>query len=316
MTTYVLRRLLLLFPVLFGITVLVFGLIHLIPGDPVIVILGSEYTSENAEALREQLGLDDPLPVQYGRWMGDVLRGDLGYSLFPFGGVRYTGRPVSQLILSRMPLTFALTMGTMMLAVAIAVPIGLLTAVRPNSAFDNIMRVVAMLGISMPVFWFGLLLILVFAVQLRWLPSTGNFNSAGWKAIILPVVTLGIAQAALITRMTRSSMLEVLGEDYIRTARAKGLKNATIHWRHALRNAQIPVVTVVGLQFGSLLGGAVLTETIFSMPGLGRLLVDSVFRRDYTVIQGCILVITLMFVLTNLAVDLLYAWLDPRVRLG
>lgn len=315
MTHYVIRRLLLLIPVLFGITVLVFGLIHLIPGDPVIVILGSEYTAENAEILREQLGLNDPVAVQYMRWMGDVLKGDLGNSLFPFGGIRYSGRPVSELILSRMPLTLALTFGTMTVAILIAIPIGLLTAVRPNSAFDNIMRVVAMLGISMPVFWFGLILILIFAVQLRWFPSTGNFQSAGWKALILPVITLGIAQAALITRMTRSSMLEVMGEDYIRTARAKGLTNTLVHWRHALRNAQIPVITVVGLQFGSLLGGAVLTETIFSMPGLGRLLVDSVFRRDYTVIQGCILVITLAFVLTNLLVDLLYAWLDPRVRL-
>ncbi|HBY99284.1 MAG: ABC transporter permease [Ardenticatenaceae bacterium] len=315
MQRFILRRLVLLVPVLIGITILVFGMIYMIPGDPVVVILGSDYTPENAELLREELGLNRPVIAQYASWLGNVLHGDLGYSIFPFGGVKYSGQPVGKLILSRLPTTLSLTIGTMILAVLLAIPLGVLSATRRNSIVDNVLRIVSMLGISMPVFWFGLLLILVFAVKLGWLPSNGNFFNSGPKALILPIVALGIAQAGLITRMTRSTMLEVLGEDYIRTARAKGLRESVVYYRHALRNALIPVVTVIGLQVGALLGGAVLTETIFSMPGLGRLLVESVFRRDYPVIQGCVLVITLLFVFTNLVVDILYAILDPRVRL-
>nr|PZN73363.1 MAG: peptide ABC transporter [Pseudomonadota bacterium] len=316
MYRFIMRRLVLLVPVLFGITLLVFSMIHLIPGDPVTVILGSEYTPETAQVLREQLGLDRPLHIQYLDWMGNVLRGDLGYSIFPFGGVKYSGEPVLNLIKARLPVTLSLTVGTMILALLVGVPLGMIAAVKRNTVTDNVMRIVAMIGISMPVFWFGLLLIMVFAMRLRWLPASGNFTTAGPQALIMPVITLGIAQAALITRMTRSTMLEVLGEDYIRTARAKGLRERAIYYRHALRNALIPIIPVAGFQFGALLGGAVLTETIFTMPGLGRLLVDSVFRRDYPVIQGCVLVITLFFVLTNLIVDVLYAFLDPRIRLS
>lgn len=281
MQRYIARRLLMLVPVTIGITVLVFALIHLIPGDPVVVILGSDYTPETAKLLREQLGLNRPIYIQYLAWIGNVMHGDLGHSIFPFGGVKYAGDPVSQLILSRLPVTLTLTFGTMALAIVIALPVGMMSAVKRNSVLDNIMRVLSIVGISMPVFWFGLLLIMAFAIKLHWLPSSGNLRALGLKAIILPVVALGVSQAALISRMTRSTMLEVLGEDYIRTARAKGLKDTAVYYRHALRNALLPVVTVAGFQFGALLGGAVLTETVFTMPGLGRLLVDSVFRRDY-----------------------------------
>jgi peptide/nickel transport system permease protein len=315
MQRYIARRLLMLIPVTVGITVLVFALIHLIPGDPVVVILGSDYTPETAQLLREQLGLNRPIYMQYLSWIADVFRGNLGYSIFPFGGVRYSGDPVSQLILSRLPVTLTLTFGTMAVAVIIAVPVGMASAVKRNSILDNIMRVLSIVGVSMPVFWFGLLLILAFAITLHWLPSSGNIRTLGMKAIILPAIALGVSQAALISRMTRSTMLEALGEDYIRTARAKGLKDVIVYYRHALRNALLPVVTVIGLQFGALLGGAVLTETVFTMPGLGRLLVESVFRRDYPVIQGCVLAIAFLFVMTNLVVDLLYAFLDPRVSL-
>lgn len=316
MQRYIARRFLMLVPVLIGATVVVFSFIHLIPGDPIVTILGDEYTPEAAQLLREQLGMDRPVYIQYFAWVGDIARGSLGHSIFPFGGVKFTGHPVSKLIIDTLPTTITLTFGTVILAVVIAIPIGMITAIKRNSVIDTVLRVVSMVGISMPVFWFGLLLIMVFAIELHWLPASGNMRVSGPKAMILPIVTLSISQAALISRMTRSAMLEVLGEDYIRTARAKGLKDIIVYYRHALRNALIPIITVIGFQFGSLLGGAVLTETVFTMPGLGRLLVESVYRRDYPVIQGCVLVIALLFVLTNLVVDLLYAFLDPRVSLA
>ncbi len=305
-----------LLPVLIGTTVIVFSFIRLVPGDAALVILGNDYTPEGARELRNQLGLDRPAYIQYLTWMGNVLQGNLGNSIYPFGGIKFKGDPVVKVIFDRLPTTLALTFGTMVLSILLAVPIGMITAIKRNSAVDSILRIVSMIGISMPVFWFGLLLILVFAIQLHWLPANGNFTTNGFQALILPVVALGISDAALLSRMTRSAMLEVLAEDYVRTARAKGLKDLVVYYRHALRNALIPIVTVVGFQFGGLLSGAVLTETIFTMPGLGRLLVESVFRRDYPVIQGSVLIIALMFVITNLVVDLLYAYLDPRVSLA
>jgi peptide/nickel transport system permease protein len=245
------------------------------------------------------------------------LRGSLGRSIFPFGRIEEAGGgdPVLGLILARLPTTALLTVGAMVIAVTIALPLGIITAARKDSLLDNITRAVSVLGVSMPIFWLGLLLILFFALKLRWLPPGGSIGDVGLKVMILPCIALGVAQAALVTRMTRSTMLEILREDYIRTARAKGLKEATVYYRHALRNALIPVVTVVGLQFGRLLGGAVLTETVFNLPGLGRLLVESVYRRDYPVLQGCVLVIALFLVFANLLVDTLYAVLDPRVSL-
>ena len=315
MHRYLVRRLVMLLPVLIGTTVIVFSFIHLVPGDAALVILGNDYTPEGARQLRNQLGLDQPVYVQYLTWMGNVLQGNLGNSIYPFGGIKFRGDPVVKIIFERLPTTVALTFGTMTLSILLALPIGMITAIKRNSTTDSILRIVSMIGISMPVFWFGLLLILVFAVRLHWLPANGNISTSGLQALILPIIALGISDAALLSRMTRSAMLEVLTEDYVRTARAKGLKDLLVYYRHALRNALIPIVTVVGFQFGGLLSGAILTETIFTMPGLGRLLVESVFRRDYPVIQGCVLVIALMFVLTNLVVDLLYAYLDPRVSL-
>lgn len=313
MHRYLARRMLMLLPVLFGTTVVVFSFIHLVPGDPMITILGNDYTPEAAAQLKVQLGLDQPLYVQYLSWVGSILEGNLGNSIYPFGGVKFKGTPVVNLILDRMPTTLLLTFGTMSLAILLALPIGMITAIKRNSIVDSVLRIVSMIGVSMPVFWFGLILIMVFAVQLHWLPANGNISTSGPKAMVLPVFALGMSEAALLSRMTRSAMLEVLGEDYIRTARAKGLRSIIVYYRHALRNAFIPIVTVIGFQFGGLLSGAVLTETIFTMPGLGRLLVESVFRRDYPVIQACVLVIALLFVMTNLVVDLLYAYLDPRV---
>jgi peptide/nickel transport system permease protein len=306
-----------LIPVLLGISVVVFGFIHLIPGDPVLIILGDEYTEETAQQLRHVLGLDRPIHVQYFAWVGRVLRGDLGRGIFPFSGMKTggSGYPVMVQIRAKLPTTVLLTVGAMVIAVTIALPLGVITAVRKDSFLDSIIRTISVLGVSMPVFWQGLLLIFLFAINLHWFPSGGSIRDMGLKVMVLPWIALGVSQAALVTRMTRSTMLEVLGEDYIRTARAKGLKEAVVYYRHALRNALVPVVTVVGLQFGRLLGGAVLTETVFNLPGLGRLLVQSVYRRDYPVIQGCVLVIAFFFVFANLLVDILYALLDPRVSL-
>jgi peptide/nickel transport system permease protein len=305
---YIARRLLLALPVLFGVSVIVFSIIRFAPGDPALMMISFEdYSEEQVEQIRHELGLDKPVPVQYWIWLRRVLRGDLGRSLFSHD-------PVSQLIVNRLPATTALAFGTMMVASAVSIPLGVVAAVRKDSWMDNVSRIAAMLGVSMPVFWLGLLLLIAFALKLRWLPPGGSIERFGPKAAILPWVTLGTSLAALLTRMVRSQMIEVLQEDYIRAARAKGLTERVVQFRHALKNAMLPVITVMGLQVGALLGGAVLTETIFDIPGLGRLLVDSLGVRDYPVIQGCILLITMIFVTTNLVVDVTYAFLDPRVR--
>jgi peptide/nickel transport system permease protein len=305
---YIARRLLLVLPVLFGVSVIVFSIIRFAPGDPALMMISFEdYSEEQVEQIRHKLGLDKPVPVQYWIWLRRVLRGDLGRSLF-------THDPVSQLIVNRMPATAALAFGTMIVASVISIPLGVFAAVRKDSWMDNVSRIAAMLGVSMPVFWLGLLLLIAFALKLRWLPPGGSIARFGPRAAILPWVTLGTSLAALLTRMVRSQMIEVLQEDYIRAARAKGLPERVVQFRHALKNAMLPVITVMGLQVGALLGGAVLTETIFDIPGLGRLLVDSLGLRDYPVIQGCILLITIIFVMTNLVVDVTYAFLDPRVK--
>jgi ABC-type dipeptide/oligopeptide/nickel transport system permease component len=306
---FIARRFLLLLPVLFAISVIVFAVIRFAPGDPALMLISFEdYTPELADQMRAKLGLDKPVPVQYWIWLKRVVSGDLGKSLF-------TKDPVLDLIIARMPTTLILTFGTLLFAVAISIPLGMASAVRKDSWVDNTSRIVAMIGVSMPVFWFGLLLLVTFSLKLRWLPPGGDVKRFGPTAALLPWVTLGLTYSALLTRTVRTEVIEVLQQDYVRTAMAKGLKPHIAHYRHALKNAMLPVITVIGIQVGGLLGGAVLTETIFDMPGLGRLLVDSLLRRDYPVIQGCILVITVIFVVTNLVVDVTYAFFDPRVRL-
>ncbi len=305
---YVVRRLMLLLPVLFVMSVIVFGIIRFAPGDPALMLLSfEEYTPERAEQVRQALGLDQPIPVQYWIWLQRILVGDLGKSLF-------THDKVSELIANRMPTTLTLTFGTLIIATLMSVPLGVLSAVRKDTWVDNISRIVSMAGVSMPIFWLGLLLLIAFALNLQWLPPGGDVIRFGPAAAILPWVTLGVSYAALLTRMVRTEMIEVLQQDYVRVARAKGLANLVVDYRHGLKNAMLPVITVIGFQVGGLLGGAVLTETIFDMPGLGRLLVDSLSRRDYPVIQGCVLVITFIFVITNLIVDVTYGFFDPRVK--
>jgi peptide/nickel transport system permease protein len=306
---YIARRFLLLLPVLFTVSVLVFSIIRFAPGDPALMMINfEEYTPEVYQQMRVKLGLDKPIPVQYWIWLRRVIVGDLGKSLT-------SKDKVLNLIVSRMPTTITLTFGTLIVSTLISIPLGILSAVRKDSWTDNLSRIAAMIGVSMPVFWFGLLLLIAFALKLQWLPPGGDVKRFGPAAAVLPWFALGTAHAALLTRTVRSEMIEVLQQDYMRTALAKGLKARVAYFRHALKNAMLPVITVIGLQVGGLLGGAVLTETVFDMPGLGRLLVDSFLERDYPLIQGCILVITVVFVLTNLLVDVAYALLDPRIRL-
>jgi peptide/nickel transport system permease protein len=307
MMRYITRRLVLLFPVLLGISIFVFSLIRFAPGDPVYVALGIDYDPEVAQQIEHELGLDRPVLQQYFWWLGKVLHGDLGRSIV----LRET---VQDLILSHLPNTIVLALGSMAVALLIAIPLGIISAIHKDAIIDNGSRVLAMIGVSMPVFWLGILLLIAFSLKLRWFPAGGSFAEHGLKALVLPSITLGTSFAALTTRMVRSTMVDVLLEDYIRTARAKGLRDRGVYLRHAFRNVMIPVVTVVGMQFGLILGGAVLTETIFNMPGLGRLLVEAVNRRDYPIIQGVILVTSLTFVLANLVVDIIYVIIDPRIR--
>ena len=304
MLKYVIRRLLMLIPVLFGISVIVFSILHLVPGDPAEIVAGVEATKEDIELIRRNLGLDQPLHVQYLTWLSKVLQGDLGRSIL-------TRRPVLSELLPRMMATVELTVASMIVAVSLGVTIGIISSTKQYSFFDHASMISAFLGVSMPVFWWGLMLMLLFSVTLGWLPTVGR---GGIEHLILPSVTLATASIALIARMTRSSMLEVIRQDYIRTARAKGCHERRVIYKHALKNALIPVVTVVGLQFGYLLGGAVLTETVFAWPGIGRLMVDSIFHRDFPMVQGAILLVATAFVFVNLLTDILYAYLDPRIH--
>lgn len=295
--------------IVLGVTVLTFSLMHFTPGDPAEMIAIARYgmedlTQEGIEWIRIQEGLDAPVWVQYGRWLNHVIHGDLGRSLID-GGL------VSKDIMYRFPATLQLALVSMIVSLIIAIPVGILSAVKQNSAMDYLGMTGALIGVSMPNFWLGLLLVLFFSVYLGWFPVCGK---GGIEHLILPVVTLGTGMAAITTRLTRSSMLEVLRQNYIRTARAKGLAEKLVIGKHAFKNAMIPVVTIIGLQFAFLLEGTVIVETIFAWPGIGRLLVDSIFARDFAVIQGCALVIATIFVLVNLAVDISYAYLDPRIR--
>ncbi|MDR7544775.1 MAG: ABC transporter permease [Armatimonadota bacterium] len=306
MLMYVVRRLLHLVPVLLGISFLVFLLVHLVPGDPVRVMLQDVGSPEQVERVRHQLGLDRPLAVQYASFLARAVRGDFGRSI-------HTRRPVAAEIRFRIPYTVRMAVAAMLVAVVIGIVLGSIAAMHHQSALDYGTMVVALAGVSLPSFWFGLVLILVFSLHLRWLPPTG---ADSLLHLVLPAITLGSGAAAIIARLTRSSMLEVLRQDYIRTARAKGVTDRRMVYRHALKNALIPVVSIVGLQFASLLGGAVIVETVFGWPGIGRLAVDAIFNRDIPVIQAVVLVAAAIFVLVNLLVDLLYGWLDPRIRYG
>jgi len=358
MTRYIIRRLLLLIPVLLGISIVTFAMLRLIPGDPAQIMLGEHATPEAVERIRERMGLNDPIPVQYLRYLQSIIKLDLGRSI-------QTNRPVLEEISQRLPATIELTLGAMLVACLLGIPAGILAAYRHNSFFDLATMVGALIGVSMPIFWLGLMLAYVFGFKLKWLPPSGRLTvgielltipeawgisasfaqtwlgqklvsfldflsgfyiigsllTGNWIALkdalshlILPSIALGSIPMAIIARMTRSSLLEVLGEDYIRTARAKGLRERAVLLRHALKNAFLPIITVIGLQLGFLLGGAILTETIFSWPGLGRLVVNRILARDYPAVQGSVLVIALIFVVLNLLVDISYAYLDPRIH--
>jgi peptide/nickel transport system permease protein len=319
-------------PVLLGVSIVVFFMVRAIPGDPAQLLLGQQATQEQVQQVRQNMGLDKPVIVQYGIFLADALRGDLGSSIV-------TGRPVTTELLARLPATLELTAFAMLVAILVGVPVGVISAVKQYSLLDKFTSVLALTGISMPIFWLAMILIVIFFVNLGWLPFPGRLSTGyavtsitglvlvdslltlnfaafwdGLKHLILPAIALGTIPMAVIMRMTRSSMLEVMGEDYVRTARAKGVVPWRVIFKHALRNAMLPTVTVIGLQAGLLMGGAVITETIFSWPGVGQIAYDSVNRRDYAMIQGVVLYGATLFVLVNLLVDVLYAVLDPRVR--
>lgn len=289
---------------MFMVSIIVFGILHIAPGDPATMLAGEDARPEDVAAVRANYGLDQPLYVQYGVWLGNVLRGDLGRSIV-------TRRSVLAEISSRLPATVELAVAALAMAVVVGMAVGVVSATRQYSLWDHSAMILALLGISVPIFWLGLMLILLFSVELRWLPTGGAGTP---QQLVLPALALGAASTAIIARMTRSSMLEVIRQDYIRTARAKGLTERVVVIRHALKNALIPVTTVVGLQFGYLLGGAVITETVFSRPGLGRLLVSSINSRDFPVVQGTLVLMAVSFVLVNLLVDIIYGYLDPRIR--
>jgi len=301
---YVLWRLVLALPTVLGVVTAVFLLIHLIPGDPVDVMLGETALAADREVLRHQLGLDRPLPAQYGVYLRRLARGSLGRSIAG-------GRPVRRMIVARFPATLELAAAGLLVAMMIAFPLGIAAAARPRTAVDAAGTTVALVGAVIPSFWLGPMLMLIFAVWLGWLPVSGR---GGPAHVVLPAVTLGLGMAALLTRLLRASLLERVGEDYVRVARAKGASPSRALLRHALPTALLPVFTLIGLQAGALLSGAILTETIFSWPGLGRLTVQAIQTRDYPLVQGCVLVIALTYVVVNLVTDLLCAWLDPRVR--
>lgn len=332
MKKYILKRLLLLIPVLLGVSVLVFAVLHLFTTDPAANILGQHATQAQIEALREKLGLNDPVWLQYWNYLKGILHGDFGNSLF-------SNTSVTKEIFSRFPATVELALCAILFASVVGIIVGVISAVKKNSIFDYAGMVGALMGVSMPIFWLGILLILLFSVTLGWLPVSGrsiigleptritgmfildSILTGNWRALgdsiahlVLPTVALGSYSTAIIARMTRSTVLETLDQDYIRTAWAKGLSHRVVVIRHALRNALIPVITVIGLQLGGLLSGAVLTETVFSWPGIGKYTVDAIIRSDYPVVQGVVLLIAFIFVVVNLLVDIVYAFLDPRIK--
>lgn len=304
MLRFLVRRLALTIPVLVGVATLVFALIHLIPGDPAQAMLGETAAEEDVQALRERLGLDRPLLEQYGRFLGGAVRGDLGTSL-------RTNEPVATAVVDRLPATMELAAAAMVIAIGAALPLGIIAAVGRGTVVDHAATTLSLVGVSIPNFWLGPLLAIVFAVELGWLPVSGRGT---WAHLVLPAISLGAALGAILARMTRASLLEELREPYVQAARARGASRARAVLRHAFRNSLIPVVTLVGLQFGAVLTGAVITETIFAWPGIGRLLIQSIGFRDYPLVQGCILFIAVTYVGMNLLTDLVYGVLDPRIR--
>ena len=307
MASYLLRRLALTVPIILGIVIMTFLIVQLIPGDAVSAMQGQlKMSAQQMEEMRQALGLNDPLHVQLGRYLAQLAQGNLGRSLFG-------AQPVALLISSNIGATIQLTLAAMLVAIIIGVPLGVFAAIKQGSAWDVIATTTAMLGVSIPAFWLGLMLIQLFAVTLGWLPITGD---RGLRGLIMPAVALGVAEAAIITRLTRSSLVEILGLDYVRTARAKGLIERAVVWQHALRNALLPLLTMIGMQFGTLFGGAVIIENVFSRQGLGALATQAVINRDFPVVQGCVMVAAVLYVLVNLLVDVLYAVADPRIRYG
>jgi len=310
-------RILSAIPTMLGVSLLTFLFIRLIPGDAIAARLGTStaLTPDQLASLRAYFGLDRPLPLQYWDWMSSLLRGDAGYSI-------RTGRPVLVEIAERLPATLELAAAAAAIAVAVGIPLGLVSAMRPRTRLDVIARVGGLIGLSLPSFWLGTLIIVLFSLYLRWLPNTGGYvdffrdPAANLRLLIFPAITLGLGLAAATMRMTRSAMIDVLGADYVRTATAKGLRRSTVIRRHALKNGLIIVVTLLGVQVGQLLGGAVVVEEIFSIPGIGRMLLTAIVQRDYALVQGAVLVIAILFVFVNIIVDLLYGYLDPRIRLA
>ena len=292
--------------VILGVVSIVFLLIHLVPGDPVEVMLGESASAIDREALRVALGLNQSIPAQYLDYLGSLARFDLGVSI-------HQRQPVIELLLERLPATGLLTLAALLVSVLLALPLGLVAAIRRNTVWDTSAMGFSLLGVSIPNFWLGPLLILLFSLWLGWFPVSGQ---GGVASVVLPALTLGTGLAAVLSRMVRSSMLEVLHEDYLRTARAKGMPASRVILHHALRNALLPVITLLGLQLGALLAGAVITETVFSWPGIGLLTIESIQSRDYPVVQACVLLISVTYVLVNLLTDIAYAWIDPRIRLG
>lgn len=304
MKTFLFRRLLILLPVLWGVITLVFSFIHIIPGDPVVTMLGEQASAADVQNLREQLKLNEPLHIQYFLYIKALLKGDLGISLI-------TEEPVSHIILKHYPATIELALASILIALALSLPLGIISATHKNKPIDHVSRLLALLGLSMPNFWLGPMLIIIFSLKLNIFPVSGP---GGLNHLILPAVTLGTAMAAFLTRMIRSSMLEELSKEYIRTARAKGLSKWRIIFKHALKNALIPVLTIIGLQFGILLTGAIITETIFSWPGIGRMTIQAIQQRNYPLVQGAILSISVTYIFINTITDIAYAWLNPRIR--
>lgn len=304
MFSFIVRQVFWTIPLLIGVTVTVFLILHLTPGDPAAILLGESADQASIERLREEMGLNKPLPVQYGIFVSDVVRGDLGTST-------RSRRPVIDELADRLPATLELAAAALAIAVVVGMSVGVIAAVKQYSVFDNASMLFALTFASMPSFWFGLLLMLVFSVQLGWLPPVGR---GGFANLILPAITLAAVPAALIARLTRSAMLEVIHADYVRTARAKGVHELLITQRHALRNALIPIVTAIGLQFGTMMGGSVVVETVFAWPGIGRLMVNSILTKDFPIVQGGLLVMALVVTAINLLVDLLYGLINPRIR--
>jgi peptide/nickel transport system permease protein len=314
MVAFLIKRLLATIPTILLVTIAVFLILRLTPGGPAVAMLGDQASPEAVAALNQKLGLDKPLYIQYLRWLGSALHGDLGRSAFG-------NQPVTELIVQRIVPTLELSILALIVSLLIGISAGVIAAVKRNTAVDAVASILAILGVSTPSFWLAILLVLIFSLKLTWLPALGYVSpfsnlATNLKDMLLPSLTLGVILAAVITRFTRASMLDSLYQDYVRTARSKGLEERTVILRHALGNAMIPIVTVVGLELGGLLSGAVIIETIFSLPGNGQLLVTSIFNRDFPVVQGLVVVIAIVFILVNVAVDVVYALIDPRIRLG